>query len=53
MVTGEDLICDIPDNAWDSSIIMDGYTSDQLCTVLATTADENGDEGNCADWCAA
>ncbi len=48
MVEGYDQECDIPENEWDASIQMDGYTADQLCTVLFTT-----DGGNCADWCGA
>lgn len=48
MVKGYDQECDVPAYEWDSSINMDGYSTDQLCTVMVTTAG-----GNCADFCSA
>ena len=31
---------------WDESIVMDGYTADDVCTVVVDTSG-----GSCADWC--
>jgi len=48
MVTGYQEECAVLDTEWDSTIVMSGYKTEDLCTVLVVT-----DGGNCADFCSA
>lgn len=41
-------VVECPNPDWSHHIVMNGYTDDELCSVLVDT---NG--GNCADWCSA
>jgi hypothetical protein len=38
--------CEESDLVWDDSIDMEGYTEDNVCTVVTNT-----EGGNCNDWC--